>query len=177
MSSTNRGTIRKVNDFYPTPRVTTESLLSKHEIKYPVLEICAGEGAIVRLLNSKEIVYTNDIDKKFNTMYHLDAGKQWHPEWQNIKTAITNPPFNIALDVIKNILNNVEDGTEVIMLLRLNFLGSQSRKPFFQANPPYKIFVLSQRPKFYHGKTDSIEYAWFIWKKGHTGNLCTIEVL
>ena len=82
-----------------------------------------------------------------------------------------------ALEVIKNSLEHVGDGSEVIMLLRLNFLGSKTRKPFFDKNPPYKIFVLSQRPKFYHGKTDSIEYAWFVWKKGYTDRFVFMEIL
>lgn len=72
---------RKVNDFYPTPRVTIESFLKHHKIQYPVLEPCAGEGAIVRLLDQTQIIYTNDIDNKFDTMNHLDAGKQWDPDW------------------------------------------------------------------------------------------------
>lgn len=177
MSSTNRGTIRKVNDFYPTPRVTIESLLKHHEIKYPVLEPCAGEGAIVRLLDPTELIHTNDIDEKYDTVHHLDAGKQWHSDWKDVSTVITNPPFNIALEVIKNVLAHVEDGSDVIMLLRLNFLGSKIRKPFFKKNPPYKIFVLSQRPKFYHGKTDSIEYAWFVWNKGYTDRFVFMEIL
>lgn len=177
MSSTNRGTIRKVNDFYPTPRETIALLLKNHIIKYPVLEPCAGEGAIVRMLNSNFMIYKNDIDTKFDNPYHIDAGKQWHPDWINVKTVITNPPFNIALNVIQNALNNVEVGSEVIMLLRLNFLGSQERKPFFNENPPKEIFVLSKRPKFYNGKTDSIEYAWFVWQKGYNEKMCYVEVL
>jgi hypothetical protein len=177
MSSTNRGTKRKVNDFYPTPRNTIELLLNNHIIQYPVLEPCAGEGAIVRLLNRHELIYRNDIDKKYDNPYHLDAGKQWHPDWKDIKTVITNPPFNIALSVINNSLEHIGDGADVIMLLRLNFLGSDERKSFFNNNPPYKIFVLTKRPKFYHGKTDSIEYAWFVWKKGYIDKMVSLDVL
>lgn len=176
MSSTNRGTIRKVNDFYPTPRATIESLLSHHEIKYPVLEPCAGEGAIIRLLKQDEIIFRNDIDMSFDNTYHLDAGKQWSPEWQGIKTVITNPPFNIALSVIQNALEHIDEGTEIIMLLRLNFLGAQNRKPFWDNNPPSKIFILSHRPRFYGGG-DSPEYAWFVWKKGYRDTNCQLEII
>lgn len=177
MSSTNRGTIRKVNDFYPTPRGTINLLLKNHIIKYPALEPCAGEGAIVRMLNNNFQIFSNDIDINFDTPYHLDASKQWSPSWKNIKTVITNPPFNIALDIIQNSLEHIELGAEVIMLLRLNFLGSQERKAFFDKNPPKEIYVLSHRPKFYNGKTDSIEYAWFVWEKGYNEKKCWLEVL
>ncbi len=146
-------------------------------IQHPEEQPCAGEGAIVRMLNSNFKIFKNDIDINFDNPYYLDAGKQWHPEWQNIKTVITNPPFNIALSVIINALEHVDFGGEVIMLLRLNFLGSQERKPFFNKYPPKEIFVLSQRPKFYNGKTDSIEYAWFVWQKGYKKKNVFLEVL
>ena len=62
MSSTKRGTIRQVNDHYDTPAYTTQSLLLHHQIEYPVLEPCAGNLAIVDMLNT-DMVYTNDINQ------------------------------------------------------------------------------------------------------------------
>lgn len=91
---------------------------------------------------------------------------------------ITNPPFNIALDVIKKSIEDVKDDGYVVMLLRLNFLGSQSRKPFFEGNMPKYIFVHHERMSFYPdglidpktGRkkkgTDSIEYCHMVWQKG-----------
>ena len=52
------------------------------------------------------------------------------------------------------------------MLLRLNFLESKTRYSFFKGNMPKEILVLSERPKFFNNKTDSICYAWFVWEKG-----------
>ena len=89
---------------------------------------------------------------------------------------MTNPPFNIAQQIIERALDDVIEGGEVIMLLRLNFLGAQKRKQFWQDTPLKHVFVLSKRPCFINGKSDSIEYAWFVWQDGYEGK-ATIEVI
>ena len=175
MSSTNRGTIRQVNDHYDTPTYTTRSLLKVHDIKYPVLEPCAGNNAIVDMLNGGEVV-TNDINKLCRVDYQFDYLENDSLKDIGFKTVITNPPFNIAQGIIKRALEDVIDGGDVIMLLRLNFLGAQKRQPFWKTAPLKHVYVLSKRPAFINGKTDSIEYAWFIFKRGYTGN-ATIEVI
>jgi len=84
---------------------------------------------------------------------------------------ITNPPFNIALDIIKKALNDVNESGYVIMLLRLNFLGSKQRFKFWENNKPKYIFVHHKRMSFTeNGGTDSIEYAHFVWQRGYYGD-------
>ena len=176
MSSTNRGTVREVNDHYDTPAYTIRSLLNNHEIKYPVLEPCAGNLAIANILKSDE-VYTNDINPDSPAAMNQDY-LQFNERWFNrYQTIITNPPFNIALDIIKKSLTDVIDGGEVIMLLRLNFLGSKKRHDFWQEFPPKIIYVLSARPKFINNKSDSIEYAWFVWEKGYNCRHTELKVV
>lgn len=168
MSSMNRGAVRPKFDHYDTPSYTIRSLLNNHEIRHPALEPCAGNMAIVNSLKSDE-VYTNDINPDSPTAMNQDY-LQFNERWFNrYQTIITNPPFNIALDIIKKGLSDVVDGGEVIMLLRLNFLGSQKRHDFWQECTPKIIYVLSKRPKFINGKSDSIEYAWFVWQQGYHG--------
>ena len=166
MSSTGRGTTREPKDHYDTPSYTIRSLLMNHDIQYPALEPCAGNMAIVDMLKTGE-VYSVDIDTNSHAIAHADY-LRWDVN-QQYKTIITNPPFNIAIDIIKKALADVVDGGEVIMLLRLNFLGSQRRRSFWEDHPCKKIHVLSKRPCFINGKSDSIEYAWFIWERGYTG--------
>ena len=97
---------------------------------------------------------------------------------------ITNPPFAIATDIIEKAINDVVDGGYVIMLLRLNFFGSEERKPFFEKYMPEWCFVHRKRMSFVDkkdnigcvefnkdnkpkkGSTDSIEYAHFVFRKG-----------
>lgn len=168
MSSTNRGSNRNpIVDFYPTPLYTLKSLTDHHFINYPVLEPCAGDLAIANELEKDGLVITNDNRLDTPTHYHENY-LEWVPDI-NFKTIITNPPFSIAEEVITKALADVSNNGEVIMLLRLNFLGSQKRHNFWQRNTPQKIYVLSKRPKFTGNSSDSCEYAWFVWKKTYIG--------
>lgn len=80
----------------------------------------------------------------------------------------SNPPFNFAQEFVDQALEAVDDMGYVAFLLRLNFLGSQKRKDWWLLphHRPYGIFIHSKRPSFREdGKTDSIEYAHYLWWK------------
>jgi len=86
-------------------------------------------------------------------------------------TIITNPPFYIAQEIAEKAL---AEGDVVIMLQRLNWLGSHKRRKFWAAHMPSDVFVHHRRISFTGGKTDSIEYAHFVWRPGTTGTLLHI---
>lgn len=91
---------------------------------------------------------------------------------------ITNPPFNLSLDIINKALNDVREGGFVIMLLRLNYLGGKVRQRLWGNNMPKYIFVHNRRMSFTDdGKTDSIEYAHFVWQKGYNPKFSQLKVL
>lgn len=80
----------------------------------------------------------------------------------------SNPPFSLAREFVDKALNDVMDYGYVAMLLRLNFLGSQKRRQWWQDMPikPQWIFIESERPSFTgDGSTDATEYAHFVWWK------------
>lgn len=81
---------------------------------------------------------------------------------------ITNPPFALAIEFIQRALTVVKPGGYVVMLLRLNFFGSEERNRFFMAGGlPRCCYVHSKRLGFTpDGKTDSIEYMHAVWRKG-----------
>ena len=192
MSSTNRGGKRTPADNYPTPAWTTKRLFEQIDPdgrKYwgqQLLEPCAGEGAIIAAANEfykghfdrtgqdGPIWTSNELrkDAKIVLSRHVKPLNQNYrdyldPDMTGWKGAtepaliISNPPFSIAHEVIQRSLRFHE--AEVIMLLRLNFLASVKRSQFMRNFPP-DVFVLPNRPDFKaHGKTDSIEYAWFRW--------------
>lgn len=172
MSSTNRGSDRLESDFYPTPLYSLEPLISRINFDKvnSFLEPCKGDGRILDLIPDKiskqwcEI--REGVDYLISPLFNIDL-------------IITNPPFSISLDFINK---SLLEAKTVCYLQRLNWLGSQTRKDFWNNNPPDKLFILSKRPQFkkelgYKGGTDSTEYAWFIWDKLNIikGNL--IEVL
>lgn len=174
MSSTNRRCgVRSKHDHYETPWHTLMSLLDNHEIKYPLLEPCAGYGSVANILKLGGAVITNDIDPDMECDYNHDY-LDWTPE-NEFETILTNPPFNIAEQIIKKSIQDLEIGGEVIMLLRLDFLGTEKRRMFWKENPAKQIYALSKRPRFIRSG-GSNEYGWYVWENGWTGGI-TLNVI
>ena len=79
---------------------------------------------------------------------------------------ITNPPFNIAQQIIERALLDVKEWWYVIMLLRLNYFWSVWRFPFWKKNMPHSTYIHHKRMSFTDDwKTDSIEYMHCVWKR------------
>ena len=83
---------------------------------------------------------------------------------------------NCALEFVKQALNIIEDGYNVVMFLRLQFLEGKTRKAFFENNPPKYVYIFSDRIKCTNQNaphsigSSAICYAWFVWQKGFTGD-------
>jgi hypothetical protein len=194
MSSTKRNKERlSTPDYYVTPvpaikeflhafyATHNEVIARNHFIPFEerplrILDPCAGGDA------THEMSYPTAIQEygfpQINRLFTIDIRQDSKAEFKgDFLTAdidkgyydviITNPPFNIALDVIKRSLDIVKYGGLVIMLLRLNFFGSQGRKEFFQKYMPVATYVHSKRMKFSDNtQGDSIEYMHAVWQKG-----------
>lgn len=202
MSSTNRGYERHVSDFYITPqepiREFLEKFLSietlpeyssilepsaggndKYDMPYPTVLKKLGINC-----NNLDTLDIRDNSKAYSKMDYLESNV-----WSKYDLIITNPPFNLALDFITKALDEVTFDGFVVMLLRLNFFGSQSRKKFFTENMPKYCFVHSKRISFFpedfeldgkvykKGSTDSIEYAHFVWQKNYKQDYCKTYVI
>jgi hypothetical protein len=194
ISSTNRSNARDAHiaDYYVTPAEEIKTFLRAFDdaigyLPWEKLEItdpCAGGDlrnqmsypAAIKDYHGIDMRETIDIreDSRASTItnyltYKLDY-------WPDM--LITNPPFNIALEVIKKALSDVRENGWVIMLLRLNFFGSKQRKPFWEEYMPRYVFVHHKRIKFFeNGSTDSIEYAHFCWQKGNYPKYSTLYVI
>jgi hypothetical protein len=176
MSSTNRGSERQTADNYPTPAWCVHRLLEAVPLPHDglCLEPAFGDGAIVRAINSMVGLKrswlgvdirpecsnaANALGVRFLDANFLAAATL---SGKRFSLAITNPPYSLAQQFIERCL---EVAKVTAMLLRLNYLGSAKRAAFMRANPP-DVYVLPNRPAFVNGKTDSCEYAWFVWGMG-----------
>ena len=182
MSSTNRNNTRNKHDYYITPqdhiKLFWNKWLNNHKdfdrVNVQVLDPSAGgdefhEMSYPAVLQPtlQDTIYTMDIRIREDSRAtyigdYLTSNLSWHPD-----LIITNPPFNLAMEFIKKAINDITDDGYVIMLLRLNFLGSLKRFNFLKNNMPIEIYVHSKRMSFIpnSSKTDSIEYAHFVWQK------------
>lgn len=182
MSSTNRSKAREkhVSDYYVTPVADIKSFIKAlvddgmsgiFNQKYRILDPCAGGDEkhpmsypdALRRMNFKGQIDTMDIREDSRADIKADY---LETKVEPYDVIITNPPFNLALEIIEKSLNDVKVGGYVIMLLRLNFFGSQKRREFFEKHMPAYCYVHSKRLKFMDtGGTDSIEYMHAIWFK------------
>ena len=193
MSSTNRSDARDshIADYYITPQPPIRDFLRKFNIdeninvnnNYTILDPCAwwddsnfmSYPSALRDIGFNNII-TNDIREDSPAQYHNDFITETHINKYDI--IITNPPFNIAKDIIEKSLSLCKEWWYVIMLLRLNYIWSQARQEFWTNNPPYAIYAHNKRMSFTKdNKTDSIEYAHFVWKKWYKPNSAKFYIL
>ena len=187
MSSTKRGGQRTPADNYPTPGWCVRRFLELFLARNPDalthrswFEPGAGEGNIIRTANAwfnvtdtpgptwdandlrpECLPWLKDLGVRTTTIDDFIAGGP--PPLTAYDLVITNPPFSITMEFIRRSLEL--DTRYVVMLQRLNYIGTETRFGFMKANPP-DMYVLPNRPSFQSsGKTDSIEYAWFVWDK------------
>jgi hypothetical protein len=168
-------------DAYYTNSKLVEQLL----IKYPVstnkviLEPCNGKGYISHYLKQEYSVVTNDIDPNTNSTYLYDFTDKSVVNIfkRHCDIVITNPPFNVAEQILAN---SLEVADEVIMLLRLSFIEPcKSRRDLLNAYKDnlVKVIPISPRPKFRDDTTgsDSVTVAWFIWNKNYSWKQLSID--
>lgn len=136
MSATNRGSHRVDSDFYPTPIKAVDLILEElhQDSDISFLEPCRGNRVIY-----DRVPYA---DKQWA---ELSDGVDYLKNAFSADLIVSNPPFSLAQEFIEK---SLKEASTVVYLLRLNFLGSQSRYDFWQKNPPTHIFVLSERPAF-----------------------------
>lgn len=195
MSSTNRSNTREshIADYYVTPIDKIVEFLNEFD-KYEdvfqrrnvkILDPCGG-GDHINPMSYPEAL--KQIRINANNIFTIDIREdslaQKKGDYLKIDilnkpdVIITNPPFNIAREIIEKALKDVNDGGFVIMLLRLNFLEGKNRFDLWQSQMPKYVFVHHRRMSFTeNGKTDSIAYAHFCWQKGYKPEFAQIKVI
>lgn len=178
MSSTNRGAKRRPLDAYYTTDAVARECLSTiaDEIRgQATLEPHAGSGAFVRAaMDLHSAVMAIDINPEAGGLSQGVAS--WVGDYLTYYGSPTwtfgNPPFNRAEEHIRHALNTSRVGAA--FLLRLAFLETEKRIPFWKEHPAAEVYVLSRRPSFTGGGTDSAAYGWFVWRKGRSPKAPTL---
>ena len=214
-----------ISDYYVTPIPDIELFLKELDKRVclqwnqrKIIDCCAGGNEEKKIITSSGLIGIRELyhPMSYPTAIHNVFGdcnvnaidiredslattkgdyltmnvKDYHPE-----IIITNPPFATATAIIEKAMNDVVDGGYVIMLLRLNFFGSEERKPFFEKYMPEWCFVHRKRMSFVDkkdnvgcvefnkegnpkkGSTDSIEYAHFVFRKDSKPDFTKLVVI
>ena len=166
-------------DRFYTPAPLAEVLVAQLPIdrQSKVLEPHAGLGAFARAARRVgAIVTANDIDPGAPGLEYGQRSRCGDfltmPD-ERFDWIIGNPPYSAAEQHVVRSLTMADD---VAFLLRLAYLESAERIPFWSGFPAYHVFVLAQRPSFTGQGTDSCAYGWFWWKTKYKG-ATTLSVL
>ena len=204
MSSTNRSDARDLHrgDYYITPIPAIIDFLEEFQKELDIdwseeyiFDPCAGGDRLNPMSYPQAIIQhvrkTKPNFSGYDNIGTLDIrkdspanlkGDYLEFKWLDVDNKpyviITNPPFCLAQPIIEKALQDVKDGGWVIMLLRLNFFGSVGRKKFFEKYMPSYCYIHRKRMSFSaDGKTDSIEYAHFVWWKGENPEFCNTKII
>lgn len=193
MSATGRGGARVADDYYPTPPWCTRRLVEGVSLPGGTyLEPAAGDGAIISEVQRLRpditwgaVELREACRAQLGRLVHPQAlvigdflalGRAWAahlPPGQKPYTGvITNPPYAFAQEFIEA---SLQIAHVVVMLLRINFLGSERRYQLLSEHRP-DVYVLPNRPCFVGGRSDATEYAWFIWGPGQGGHLSILPL-
>lgn len=183
-ASNHSETEREVNDFYATPAVAVEKLLSVESFEGSIWENACGVGSISEILEANGYkTFNTDL---FDRGYLKQSGKfdflkdDWNVIGMNI---VTNPPYKYAEEFVKRGCKYLEAGMnsgfnrKMCLLLKLQFLEGQARKKLFEEYPPERIYVFSKRitcamnAEFDKYKESGAQaYAWYVWTSNNKNN-------
>lgn len=184
MSSTARGTERNANDYYVTPhwlvREFLERFIPEHNIDVTTrtLDPAAGgcdkyEASYPAVLSEFGFINLTSTDIRVDSKADVPCVDYLETRALSYRgLIITNPPFDCSIEFTEKALEDVEENGHVVMLQRLNWLGSKKRKQFWDNAPLKHVYVHHKRASFYPdkpNKKDSIEYAHFVFQKGYSG--------
>ena len=165
-------------DYFPTPAWCVDRLLDDcaadlFEGAANILEPTVGDGAIVRAVEG----WHRERGRRVGTWTGIELRHVEHEplvthhiggvDFRAIRCgyfdcAIGNPPYCDAESIIRHALQMSD---RAAFLLRVGFLGSAERVPFWRKHGhlPFGLRVLPDRPSFDGEGTDSATYAWFVW--------------
>ena len=182
-ASNHTETVRASYDLYTTDPKALEKLLEKRAFNHHIWECAAGQGHLSEVLKKHGYkVYSTDLNdygyKGLNAKVNFLSNEVLPQADEGLLHCdiLTNPPYTKALEFIKQALNVIEKGYNVVMFLRIQFLEGKARRFFFDKNPPKEIYVFSERIKCTNQsdpdalKSSAICYAWFVWEKGFKGD-------
>lgn len=166
---------RMENDYYATNSESTKAILAVEEIIYPAWEPACGEGHISKIVGGN-ILSTDLVYRGFGEG-SVDFLTCDLPD-REIKTIITNPPFNLFQEFVDKALKIATN--KVIMFGKLQALEGQKRATFLQSTPLKTVYVFKKRQQpLRNGKpndevtgkkmSSTMAFAWFVWEIGYTG--------
>lgn len=161
---------REDDDFYPTPAEASRAIISRERNRLfgtTVWEPCGRGGAIMRVLEEYGIhsIGTDLVGDPENDVEQKDL---FSFKVAPSKNVFTNPPFSIAEEMIRFLLDDL-GCAYVAMLLKATFWHASTRTPLFDNYRPARIYALNWRPDFLGGGSPTMDCIWVVWDRLSNG--------
>lgn len=179
--------IREDLDFYQTPRYAVNALIKAcPEFADQVAwEPFAGNGAITKVLidNGLNVVSTDIVERKFKLDDVRDFFEPGIPSvlesyGRDAFNIITNPPYDISLDVITHTLSTVKPNLFAVLVPIRYLEGKKRYNEIYSKFKPSKILIFIERIGCYKESEEAIitdrgvssaqAYMWIVWNKNDT---------
>jgi hypothetical protein len=135
-----------------------------------VFDPCCGNGALLDVLEAAGHSVSGADIKDYGWRGTVVKDFLASPSDLRGTSIVSNPPYRRAQEFIQKVID--EGSPYHAWLLRLNFLESMGRKPFFESYPPSRIHLSSRRLPQMHqygwvGTETSSNacYCWYVWDK------------
>lgn len=157
-------------DFYPTPEWGTFALIEYENFYGPIWEPCCGDGAMSKCFEAcgYDVISTDKYYRGYGDVLDFLENEPI----KGFTNIVTNPPFNIATEIIEKSLSILPRGGKACFLLRTAFLESKNRyNRLFRTNPPATVYVFSERLSMYPAGQKGVKgggttsYSWFVWNE------------
>lgn len=165
--------LREADDFYRTPAICTQRLLSVEQFPHSIWEPACGDGAISMVLEAggHNVHSTDLVDRGYGI-----PRRDFLMEHRLAAPAIvTNPPFKLVDEFV---LHAFHLGAEkVAIFMRLAWLeGSARHMRLWSKHPPVRVWTFSKRQTLWRGDDPNardsggtICFGWFVFEAGYSG--------
>lgn len=168
-----RKNAKKKNEFYRTDPKLTRAWLDVWRPKgfepARILEPAAGDGAMIDPLHERFPAATIEAFDVAPQSDRVGQKSMFFSDYERkvYDLVITNPPFSRAVEFAEEGLTLLAPGGRLVLLLKLQFLASRKRIPFFRRHLPNEVWIISERQSFVvEGTTDWSDHAFYVWKYG-----------
>lgn len=170
---------RAADDFYATHPSAIDALLDYPHLTLPhhIWEPSCGAGHLSRRLVERgyEVTSTDLIDRGYGTG-GADFFLQRSMPSPDITCILTNPPYKYATRYAIHALTLLPADGFLCLFLKTTFAeGTERHCQIFHPHPPLFVLQCVRRIPCAPGgdfstlQGSAVAYAWWIWRKGHTG--------
>ena len=167
---------REPNDFYSTDPKAVRALMKRLQVSKDTMiyECACGSGNLSKELESMgyKVISTDLIDRGYGTAGVDFLKVQTIPDKCMI---LTNPPYKYTTEFIAKAMELQKQGGVSAFLLNISYLSGKARyRDIYMKGWLEKVYVFSNRVHCFKndintGHSSPVNYAWYIFRKGHQG--------